>query len=48
MFRSKKEFGFMSDVVLGTFLIDLGTIIAGTSQEKTINIRNIGKQPVSF
>jgi subtilisin-like proprotein convertase family protein len=41
--KTKRNFAFMKDVNLGTFLIDLGTIIAGNFIEKTIQIKNIGK-----
>lgn len=46
--RSKRELTFLDDVLMGTYIVDMGTIIAGTKASKTIIIKNIGKNLISF
>ena len=46
--KVKREFNFIGDIPLGTYSIDMGTIIAGTKVSKTIKIKNIGKTPLSL
>ena len=39
---------FLDDIHLGTYVLDLGTIVAGSKATRSIAIQNIGASPLSF
>ena len=46
--RSRKDFNFMEELELSTYIIDMGTIIAGTKASKSITLKNIGHSNISY
>ena len=46
--HSRSHYRFLDDINMGTYILDLGTIVAGTKVLKVISIKNIGNSPISF